>query len=100
MEPGTRPMLLETFAVTGGTPSASRVGNVISVPDPTTVLISPAAPPAASRASRSSQFTGGYSRAATGRFLLTRRGRGRRWGRLGRFTAAVGAGLDVPRLAV
>src|SRR5689334_4698861 len=50
-------MVLETFAVTGGTPSASRVGNVTSVPDPTTVLISPAAAPAASRASSSSQLT-------------------------------------------
>src|SRR3954451_22616577 len=39
-------MVLETFAVTGGTPNASRVGNVISVPDPTTVLMVPAASPA------------------------------------------------------
>src|SRR3954453_22680405 len=39
-------MVLETFAVTGGTPKASRVGNVISVPDPTTVLMVPAASPA------------------------------------------------------
>jgi len=38
---------LETFAVTGGYPNASSVGNVISVPLPTTVLIVPAAMPAA-----------------------------------------------------
>ena len=34
--------MLETFAVTGGTPIARRVGNVINVPDPTTVLMVPA----------------------------------------------------------
>ena len=34
------------FAVTGGTPSASRVGKVTSVPDPTTVLMPPAHTPA------------------------------------------------------
>src|SRR5690348_2602673 len=39
-------MVFETLAVTGGTPKASSVGNVISVPDPTTVLIVPAASPA------------------------------------------------------
>ena len=38
--------MLDTLAVTGGTPSASRVGNVISVPDPTTVFMVPAAIPA------------------------------------------------------
>ena len=38
--------MLETLAVTGGTPNASRVGNVINVPDPTTVLMVPAATPA------------------------------------------------------
>ena len=43
--PGTRPMLFETLAVTGGTPNASRVGNVMSVPDPATVLMNPAAAP-------------------------------------------------------
>ena len=46
MLPGTSPMLLETLAVTGGTPKASSVGNVIKVPEPTTVLIVPAATPA------------------------------------------------------
>ena len=45
-DPGTSPMVLETLAVTGGTPNASRVGNVIRVPDPTTVLMVPAATPA------------------------------------------------------
>ena len=32
--PGARPMLLDTFAVTGGTPKANKVGNVIRVPEP------------------------------------------------------------------
>src|SRR5512139_2316242 len=45
-EPGTSPTVLDTFAVTGGIPNARRVGNVISVPDPTTVLMVPAATPA------------------------------------------------------
>src|SRR5262245_50101557 len=46
-------MLFETFASTGGKPSASSVGNVISVPEPTTALIAPAAIPAASSAATS-----------------------------------------------
>src|SRR4029079_15963463 len=50
-------MVLETFAVTGGTPNASRVGNVISVPDPTTVFIVPAANPASPMAMASSGDT-------------------------------------------
>ena len=50
-------MVLETFAVTGGTPNASRVGNVISVPDPTTVLMVPAATPASTMATASSSDT-------------------------------------------
>src|SRR3954451_15228054 len=55
-------MVLETLAVTGGTPNASRVGNVISVPDPTTVLIVPAASPARPMATASSGDTlGGYA---------------------------------------
>ena len=45
-------MVLETLAVTGGTPNASRVGNVISVPDPTTVLMVPAASPASTMSER------------------------------------------------
>ena len=50
-------MVLETLAVTGGTPNASRVGNVISVPDPTTVLMVPAATPASRIATASSGVT-------------------------------------------
>ena len=46
-DPGASPTVLETLAITGGTPSASSVGNVISVPEPTTVLIKPASPPGA-----------------------------------------------------
>ena len=49
--------MLETLAVTGGTPNASSVGNVISVPDPTTVLIVPAASPASPISSASSGDT-------------------------------------------
>ena len=57
-------MVLETFAVTGGTPNARRVGNVISVPDPTTVLMVPAASPARPMAMASSSDTlGGYEAA-------------------------------------
>src|SRR4051812_40529165 len=56
-DPGTRPMVFETFAVTGGTPKARRVGNVISVPDPTTVLMVPAATPARPMATASSGDT-------------------------------------------
>src|SRR5262245_29935143 len=48
MLPGTRPMLLETFAITGAKPNARRVGNVISDPGPTTALMAPAAIAAAS----------------------------------------------------
>src|SRR5215471_5738703 len=44
--PGTRPTLLLTFASTGGYPSPISVGKVISVPEPTTVLMVPAATPA------------------------------------------------------
>src|SRR5689334_9616807 len=51
-------MLFETLAVTGGTPSASSVGKVISVPEPTTALIMPAPTPAASTASASHGLTG------------------------------------------
>src|SRR4051794_10129972 len=44
--PGTRPTLLLTLASTGGYPSPISVGKVISVPEPTTVLMVPAATPA------------------------------------------------------
>ena len=50
-------MVLETLAVTGGTPNARRVGNVINVPDPTTVLMVPAASPAKPMARASSSDT-------------------------------------------
>jgi hypothetical protein len=40
------PRLLETLARTGGYPKASRVGKVMSDPDPTTALMVPAAQPA------------------------------------------------------
>src|SRR4051812_12354431 len=51
-------MLFETFAVTGGKPKASRVGKVISVPEPTTALMAPAATPARAMATISYQGTG------------------------------------------
>src|SRR6478735_7168046 len=51
MEPGIRPRALETVAVTGGRPVASRTGKVMSVPEPTIVLIAPALIPAAKTAS-------------------------------------------------
>ncbi|CAM5699783.1 hypothetical protein SGRIM128S_08571 [Streptomyces griseomycini] len=47
MEPGIRPSALETVAVTGGRPVASRTGKAIRVPEPTIVLIVPAPTPAA-----------------------------------------------------
>src|SRR4051794_754380 len=69
--PGTRPTVLETLAVTGGTPKASRVGKVIRVPEPTMVLIVPAAMPASRMAATSNGVT-----SCAGR---RRRGRGGRW---------------------
>ena len=48
-------MVFETLAVTGGMPNARRVGNVISVPDPTTVLMVPAAMPASRMATISQE---------------------------------------------
>ena len=79
-EPGVSPTVLEMLAITGGTPSASRVGKVIKVPEPTTVLINPAAAPATSSATRSSQVTGSGSAgspAHTGRSGWPRRGTAR-----------------------
>src|SRR6478609_11796360 len=58
MLPGTRPTVLLTLAVTGGTPNARRVGNVINVPDPTTVLMVPAATPARAISTASVGLTG------------------------------------------
>jgi hypothetical protein len=39
-------MALDIVAVTGAKPNVTRVGKVISVPEPTTELIAPAANPA------------------------------------------------------
>src|SRR3954451_8114385 len=50
-------MLFDTFAVTGGKPKASNVGKVISVPEPTTALMAPAATPARAMARISYQGT-------------------------------------------
>ena len=50
-------MLFETFAVTGGYPNASSTGKVISEPLPTTVLMVPAARPAARMARASGTVT-------------------------------------------
>ena len=47
-----------TFATTAGNPKASKVGNVMSDPDPTTVLIVPAVSPAPAMAKASSTDTG------------------------------------------
>src|SRR3954453_16868492 len=58
MDPGTSPRVLETLAVIGGTPTASRVGNVINVPDPTTALMAPAATPASRTATICRNVTG------------------------------------------
>jgi hypothetical protein len=49
--------VFDTFAVTGEYPNASSTGNVISVPLPTTVLIAPAAMPAAAMAAISAAPT-------------------------------------------
>src|SRR5665647_2010655 len=57
MPPATRPTVLETLATTGGYPKNSSIGNVINVPDPTIVLMVPAAIPAASSATTSYQGT-------------------------------------------
>lgn len=45
--------MLDTFAVTGGSPVASSTGKVIRVPEPTMVLMVPAPIPAAKTASDS-----------------------------------------------
>ncbi|BCO47734.1 hypothetical protein MINTM002_34080 [Mycobacterium intracellulare] len=44
--PATRPVAFDMVAVTGGKPSATSVGKVIRVPEPTSALIAPAASPA------------------------------------------------------
>ena len=40
--------MLDTLATSGEYPTASSTGNVTSVPEPTTTLMAPAAPPASS----------------------------------------------------
>src|SRR4051794_28192994 len=55
MLPGTSPTEFETFASTGGYPTASRVGKVTSEPEPTTVFTAPATAPAARTASASAR---------------------------------------------
>lgn len=57
IEPGIRPRALETAAVTGGRPVARSTGNVIRVPEPTTVLMAPAPAPAPNTASISPNVT-------------------------------------------
>lgn len=57
MEPKTSPRELETVAVTGGRPVATSTGKVISVPEPTMVLMVPAPMPAAKTASISQMVT-------------------------------------------
>src|SRR4029453_18197952 len=44
--PATRPTAFDIVAVTGGYPSATKVGKVIRVPEPTIALIAPAPTPA------------------------------------------------------
>src|SRR3954466_14239654 len=56
-DPETKPIVLLTFAETGGSPTASNVGKVIREPDPTIVLTAPAASPAAAIATASRGVT-------------------------------------------
>src|SRR3954453_14706119 len=94
-EPGTRPSVFDTFAVTGGTPNARRVGNVISVPDPTTVLMVPAASPARPMAMASSRDTPrGYEAGGAGGA-----GGGGSSAAAGGAGGAGGAGSETPGLA-
>ena len=44
--PATKPTAFDIVEVTGGYPSATSVGNVMRVPEPTTALIAPAPTPA------------------------------------------------------
>jgi hypothetical protein len=46
IEPGTMPIVFETFATSGGKPRKRRTGKVTSDPEPTIVLMVPAAIPA------------------------------------------------------
>src|SRR3954471_2740468 len=66
-----------TFAGTGGRPTASRVGKVIREPEPTIVLIAPAARPAAAIATASRGVTTHEARLLPrARRLLPAAGRG------------------------
>ncbi len=64
-EPGIRPSALDTVAVTGDSPVASSTGKVISVPEPTTLLMAPAPTPAANTAAMASGVTACRPRAAS-----------------------------------
>src|SRR3954454_7804840 len=77
MEPKTSPTVLETLATTGGYPTASRVGNVISDPDPTIALTAPATTPAPVTASISRTVTGGTVAAPPGPHSARSAGAGR-----------------------
>src|ERR1035437_1587456 len=57
-DPGTSPTVFETLATTAGYPNARSVGKVMSEPDPTTVLMVPAARPAPKIAIASSGLIG------------------------------------------
>ena len=59
MTMGERPTVFVTFAVSGGTPIASRTGNVMIEAPPAIALAVPAARPAAARASAWSSVTPG-----------------------------------------
>src|SRR5829696_7908561 len=102
MLPGTRPTVLLTLAVTGGTPNANRVGNVINVPDPTTVLMVPAATPARAISRASIQVTrespAGCPRGArVDRALADRRVGGLRGDRRRRASEGVGRAAGAAR---
>src|SRR3954452_14231894 len=56
-DPGTSPIVFDTFATSGENPTASSTGKVISVPLPTTVLMVPAATPARTTATTSNALT-------------------------------------------
>ena len=51
-------MAFDIVAVTGGKPNATRVGNVIRVPDPTSELIAPAPTAASTMMAMSKADTG------------------------------------------
>src|SRR5450759_3388282 len=87
--PGTSPTVFETFATTGEYPTARSVGNVISEPDPTTVLMVPAARPAARIAIASNGLMGGRPWSRLRRSAVS--------GSPARFEASASAGQGAPR---